>query len=738
MAGAPDGLGTAAPYRLGSAAPDGLGLAAPDGLGLAAPDGLGSTTPGSPGADLAAWRHAYPDLTPDVLPLMAQGLGVSVEDIGAVVAADPAALAARMPMPAWAQAAESIVRAVADEPAAPVADADWRAGFTAVVEPFVGYAVARLQDAQPFRQATGIVDADQLLAVVRAQVTTRLVALAARTLVLELHVMRASGQLAGDDPEQRFRSFIEASRTRAAVAGFVDEYAPLARALVTTATQAADTVAEFLERLAADREVIVRDMFEGVDPGPVTDVHLGAGDPHDGGRAVMLLRFASGQRLVYKPRPMAVHAHFNDVLEWFGKRAPAAAVRRLRVVDRGAYGWLEFAAAAPCADTAAAERYFVRFGAQLALLYALAGTDFHYENIIAAGEHPVVVDVESLFHVGLPIVQGGAFADDDPATEALRASVAGVGLLPSVISGPAGGAIDIGGLGGDAGVLAPFESVGWEAPGTDRMRLIRVRRPSRAGQNKAVVEGKVAEPGAFAAQIRAGFELGYQTVVRHRDELVGVGGLLARFADDDTRVIVRATRVYSRLLDETTHPDVMRDALSRDRLLSVLWAMVADDPARCALAAHELRDMWDANVPLFRVRAGSCDVRSAGGVTVAGLLAESGLARAERVIGRMGAEDLARQDWIIQASLATRDRVRQGKARPARTSQPSNEDTAAEPRERALAAAKRIAAELEESAIRSPGRVSWFGLDLAADEQWLVSALKGDLFNGYSGIGLFF
>ena len=34
-------------------------------------------------------------------------------------------------------------------------------------------------------------------------------------------------------------------------------------------------------------------------------------------------------------------------------------------------------------------------GPDLAMLNVMEATDFHYENLIAAGEHPVLIDLES-------------------------------------------------------------------------------------------------------------------------------------------------------------------------------------------------------------------------------------------------------------------------------------------------------------------------------------------------------
>ncbi len=68
------------------------------------------------------------------------------------------------------------------------------------------------------------------------------------------------------------------------------------------------------------------------------------------------------------------------------------------MADRGAYGWTEFVEAQACDTPEQVQRFYERQGGYLALLYFLEATDFHLENLIAAGEHPVLVDLEALFH----------------------------------------------------------------------------------------------------------------------------------------------------------------------------------------------------------------------------------------------------------------------------------------------------------------------------------------------------
>src|SRR6516164_3119816 len=159
----------------------------------------------------------------------------------------------------------------------------------------------------------------------------------------------------------------------------------------------------------------------------LTGVAGGLGDAHRGGRSVLIAEFRSGLRVVYKPRGLAVDVHFQELLSWLDERGDHSPFRTLRILDRGTYGWAEFVAEQPCTSPDEVRRFYRRQGGYLALLYALDATDFHCENLIAAGEHPVLVDLEALFHPREPAA--GATHTDGPADD-VASSVLRVGLLP--------------------------------------------------------------------------------------------------------------------------------------------------------------------------------------------------------------------------------------------------------------------------------------------------------------------
>jgi len=163
---------------------------------------------------------------------------------------------------------------------------------------------------------------------------------------------------------------------------------------------------ELFERRAADRALLGEAFLAGRDIGGVTGVEAGLSDPHREGRGVVVLTFGSGLRLVYKPKSLAVDERFQELLRWLNGETPRYPHRVLTVLDRGTYGWVEFVEFSGCASREALQRFYWRQGSFLALLHLLSAVDFHQENLIAAGEDPVLVDLEALFHHRLPIEPG--------------------------------------------------------------------------------------------------------------------------------------------------------------------------------------------------------------------------------------------------------------------------------------------------------------------------------------------
>lgn len=167
--------------------------------------------------------------------------------------------------------------------------------------------------------------------------------------------------------------------------------------------------------------------------GKINAIKLNKGDVHCGGKTVAFLYFEKGL-LVYKPRNMNIDRGFQMLLQWFNHKIGKDEFRLMNIHSIQSAGWAEFIKNRDCDNAMQVKKFYERSGAYLSILYALNAVDFHYENIIACGEHPVLVDLESILHItkdnDMEAIKEGALGQ---AIHYLNTSVSQIGMLPHKI-----------------------------------------------------------------------------------------------------------------------------------------------------------------------------------------------------------------------------------------------------------------------------------------------------------------
>ena len=470
-------------------------------------------------------------------------------------------------------------------------------------------------------------------------------------------------------------------------------YPVLARALVTTTEQMLGAWVELLGHLTADR-VEIADTFGIAADDTLSRIDPGLGDTHRGGHTVMLLGFASGAQLVYKPRPMAVDAHLQDVLAWLNDRGIGAPLRTVGVLDRGEHGWMEFVHAAPCATVEQVDAHYRRMGALLFVLHLLDATDVHAR------------------------------------TEVFHTTVLRTGLLPLRVEGSAGVA-DFGGITGGNDQATPYPIPEWQSPNTDEMALVYRTSTISDAPNMPVVAGVAASVFGHETALLDGFTAAYRLVVAHREAFAAPRGPLAAFGRDLVRHVLRHTVDYAHLIAAGQHPSYLRDGADRDALFSALWLAAEREPHLARLVPAEQRELWRGDVPSFRARVDSRDLEAGDGTIHRRFFARSGLVRVHDRLARLGEDDLLRQCQAIQGSLAS--------VRPAGVSAPVlvGNDAALPAAAGPLAAATAIGERIARMAIRDGDAAYWTGLLPLPREGFAYVPLANDLYEGNAGIALF-
>ena len=609
--------------------------------------------------------------------------------------------------------------------------------FLDVAAPFIEFGVRKLTDsaealARERRECP--VDPSTVAALFFPPLAAALKRIVGRTMVLELNVARLEGTLPGSSSEERFSQFIAQIHDRARLQTIFEEYPVLARLLAEQTTRWLDVTLEVLGRLLADFDELERAFASSGPLGPLAGVSADLADPHAGGRSVVILRFGSGVRVVYKPKSLSTDLHFQDLLRWLTASGYPREFKTLTILDRGRYGWSEYATPAPCRTPDEVDGFYERTGALLALLYVTRATDFHAGNLIACGEHPVLVDLEALFHPHRSKrEQLPSDTADRIAARCRRESVLELGLLPERLwSNAEHAGVDISGLGASEGQMTPHAVEGWEETGSDTMRFVRKRRAVPTERNRPLLDAKPVEAAGHREAIARGFRSAYRVLLERRDTLLAPGGPLGRFHGDDVAVFLRSSRTYRRLLRESYHPDVLRNALDRDRLFDLLWVEAQDDHDLERVIRYERDALWNGDIPAFTTSPEASDLRLEGGPTLEDFFREPPTEAVRRLVDRLGEQDCERQVWFIDASFASvsgehRSPAFHGEALPAPP--PS--------RDRLLASAVAAGERLDRWALRGTGDASWIGLEMTRPDVWSISRAGLDLDAGVPGIALF-
>ena len=186
------------------------------------------------------------------------------------------------------------------------------------------------------------------------------------------------------------------------MARFFEEYSFLARLLAVTVHEWRSATEEFITRAWKDRYRLLTLIGTISQPLPIMRVQGGISDFHHGSRSVLVVTLSNGQKVVYKPKDVRMERAFSDLLHWLNMSGLDPKLKPLKVMDGLGYGWVEHIDSTVCSNEDQAHLYFERCGMLLALCYILEGTDLHYENIIACGANPVIVDLETIFHPQYP------------------------------------------------------------------------------------------------------------------------------------------------------------------------------------------------------------------------------------------------------------------------------------------------------------------------------------------------
>lgn len=348
------------------------------------------------------------------------------------------------------------------------------------------------------------------------------------------------------------------------------QYPVLKRLVMQWITDFTTHVIMLYQRLEEDLNDIVRML--GKAPGRICMIDGGDSDLHQG-RCVHMITFENDMKIVYKPRSLKLDQIWQDYLQDMAVAGGLDAFKTPWILQRGEYGYEEYIERKPVGSEDGFAKYFRRCGFLLGVSYALQGNDFHAENLIACGDCPVLVDLET----GVRACGNTIFSDvKNPASQRYRFdSVMRTNLLPFLTMGRT------------------------IAPGDD---AFTARKESLKNLPYDANGARSAE--RYAAELTEGFELAYDTVQKY--------GVTRDFSECSVRLLIRNTSFYRNMQKMLYASEYMKNSDCFERKLddlAQLYRSVGEDTDSIffgGLLAKEKQAVRDGYIPRITLDMRDC------------------------------------------------------------------------------------------------------------------------------------
>ncbi len=555
-----------------------------------------------------------------------------------------------------------------------------------------------------------------------------------KTIIYEINYLSKNNFLQGKTPDERMGYFNKSyANNKKYLIKFYQEYQTVTILSFKKVKTEIEFIFEIIGRIRLHKkEVKEKFQIELGDKG-IRNICLGSGDTHQNGRSVAEIVLVSGEKFYYKPHQLKIDEQFSKLLSWIEKSMIQAYDFKLpEVISEEEYGFAECIEHKECNTVEDVKRFYHRCGELLTILYALNASDIHYENIIACGEYPVIIDLETLLHPRLSVKDNAnAKSSQIKAAKEYENSVVTIGMLPTYMKGK----MEVGGLGAISEQSSSFKSDYIMDANNDNIHIDRRYFTVNTEKNNPILNGKAVDSELYISEIEKGFTDMYYWIENNKKEFFAKIETL--FIGLTGRVVVRPTYFYGQLLNIALHQQFSRKNFERQLILyRIAIEQYKEFPE---VVKEEHRDLLSGDVPYFTFIIGEDVLISSQGKTVNNCRLEPLLDEIHDKIQSFEKVDLNKQRQYIRASYITKKDVSDatkivfGNCKENFTP------------EKWLKTAENIGDYIIENAIEGRNDfgnkdASWVSVTLQGFEEdvWVPSVLGNEFYNGNEGISFLF
>ena len=464
----------------------------------------------------------------------------------------------------------------------------------------------------------------------------KLVQICHKTVIYEINYYRVRELLEGSNSKERYFNYFKKFKEIGFKINFINKYPVLARLLAETAIDYTENICKFLLHYKiAYKEIFEK--FDFSDGNYLENIEVDLGDTHQKGKTVFKLFFWDGKIIMYKPKNLKILQSYNDIVSWINLKTGVPNFKTYKIVLGEEFTFEEFIRQETCDNVTEVEEYFYNFGKLTALLYFLRGNDFHMENIIAAKNYPVAVDLETLLQQTNDTIEEEYFIVNE-TRKINKNSIIRTALFP--IHGHQL-KIDLSALSGNEQKI-PYKIDYIKNEYSDKITYDTKEGNTKKANNNPSLSGIEVDYSKYVEEVLEGFEYIYRFFIEHKIELKRV---ITVFRNKITRVLFKNTMNYAQLLEISLHPNNLKDGLDREQIFENLWR---SNLSNKQVIKSEIEDMLRQDIPIFFIKTDSKDIIDSKGRILKNYYKNSNYSLLENEIEILSYDNMEKQKSIIK------------------------------------------------------------------------------------------
>lgn len=425
-----------------------------------------------------------------------------------------------------------------------------------------------------------------------SQLSLMLMKFSYRTVVYDINKKRSQNVFLSTDEKEQFKEYLDNFQDNKNLFDFIESYPSLIQTIENYLLQLHKSILSFFNHFLNDNSIIV-EKFGQLNQN-LKSVNLAQGDLHNQGKMVIHCQYEESS-IFYKPRNGNIDLLYYDLISLFNRNTN----HNLKTTDnliRDNYFWVKGVAYEECNNEWEVSNFYYELGIILAFLYLFDATDFHADNLISYGKHPILIDLESL--IGNRHLKNFADATDFNRY-LLSSSVKSTGILPFIFGDNESSDVSAIGKRGDnkSSIKVPKMS----NIGTSNIEVRSEYIDIEASNNHPKINNEYVDSELYTSDVKKGFSIAYDFILKEKNNILGV--IYENSENIFLRHINKPTMFYANLINLSYHPLVIQNIALREFFIA---SQLIKEKNK--LINAEFKDMIHSNVPYFSYSLSSKDL----------------------------------------------------------------------------------------------------------------------------------